>query len=813
MEKINYDYIFKGNTLYGKPENLTQIELNPSNFFGSVNSNININIIKLDHNNNKNKNTNEVNGKNNAWLKKDPTEVLLNDRNLNTNKPQKKTLVLDLDETLIHSSMTPFPNRTNIVLQISIGPDNYTIYSIQRPFVEEFFNEMSLYFDIILFTASLEQYSSPLLQFIDKNKVIKHVYNREYCKYFEGCFFKDLSIINKDYKDLIIIDNNPASYSFNKENGIPIKSWFDDPNDNELIKLIPFMKFLGKVFDVRPFVNLAVNKNTGQLDYKIVDSILNDNADKNNLKINNTIYTKHTLKKSISENLKKNANLINENKLKNNIITNNNSKTDIKLNKNNILNSNNDKKIINNIKNSSPKDSVKKNMDKIENFATVNTISNGNNNFNYEKMNKFNTFRKANKKKRINIIGVHKITIQNKEQEKKFFDFTQEEKKINNIPNNQEKNENNSKNIILEKNTNLNPTINHIKNVFTKKEGNKEKNIISKRNSYVSKDSMNIKNFSLVKENTNTNKAQQNKNVSKENMRKNQQSIQNKNLQTNINKKPDSTKDNKQEYFNIINDKNHVTEIGQKYLKTFRKVKNNKQRFEKIKNSKKLSLDLNSIKGNLDKNQASLIKSNLNNDLTMKNDTSILIPKNELSKVVQQNLKDNDESKTIKKFEIFTPIKVSKVTDTILKSFKLKSIKSKILFNNVRKCSNNSRNFKNAQNLSRSSKKVVVMKIIRNNSIISNSCYLNTEKRFSVTHNSTKMNMNTEDFDNDANDRFNTTSQIFLNKNYISSSHLNNPKVQKTESEAYHEKKKSLIAQKKRIDRKTDFVSQEIYPL
>ena len=72
---------------------------------------------------------------------------------------------------------------------------------------------------------------------------------------------KDLGVINRDIKDLIIIDNNAISYAMNKENGIPILSWYDDPNDNELIKLIPLMKYLASVNDVRPIINKIVISN------------------------------------------------------------------------------------------------------------------------------------------------------------------------------------------------------------------------------------------------------------------------------------------------------------------------------------------------------------------------------------------------------------------------------------------------------------------------------------------------------------------------------------------------------------------------
>ena len=174
----------------------------------------------------------------------------------------KKTLVLDLDETLVHSTTKKaFPNRKNIILHMKIRNINYTIYVILRPFLEVFLHEMSLCYDLYIFTASLSHYSKNLIEIIDKNKVIKQVLNRENCKFIKGLYLKDLSIFKRDLKDIIIIDNNPLSYTLNKNNGIPIPSWIDDPNDKELIKLIPIMKYLSKVTDVRPVINKIINKN------------------------------------------------------------------------------------------------------------------------------------------------------------------------------------------------------------------------------------------------------------------------------------------------------------------------------------------------------------------------------------------------------------------------------------------------------------------------------------------------------------------------------------------------------------------------
>jgi CTD small phosphatase-like protein 2 len=57
---------------------------------------------------------------------------------------------------------------------------------------------------------------------------------RESCIEKEGIFFKDLRLINRDLAKVILVDNNLNSFSLQPNNGIPIKSWFDDPDDVEL---------------------------------------------------------------------------------------------------------------------------------------------------------------------------------------------------------------------------------------------------------------------------------------------------------------------------------------------------------------------------------------------------------------------------------------------------------------------------------------------------------------------------------------------------------------------------------------------------
>ena len=64
---------------------------------------------------------------------------------------------------------------------------------------------------------------------------------------------KDLSKIGRPLDKTIIVDNIADNFLMQKDNGIFIKSWYDDPYDTELRDLIPLLKqiVLLEVADVR----------------------------------------------------------------------------------------------------------------------------------------------------------------------------------------------------------------------------------------------------------------------------------------------------------------------------------------------------------------------------------------------------------------------------------------------------------------------------------------------------------------------------------------------------------------------------------
>ena len=195
----------------------------------------------------------------------------------------KKTLILDLDETLVHSSFTPF-EKNDIILEVDFEGVIYNIYVLVRPFAKEFLINVSKYFEIVIFTASIPKYASPLLDILDKDKNIKHRLYREQCTFINGLYIKDLKRLNRPLKDLIIVDNSPLAYAFNEENGLPIKTWYDDYTDTELNKILPLLIFLSKVNDVRMHIINFVEEN--DIKYTEANDFINsyDNIDNNDIK-------------------------------------------------------------------------------------------------------------------------------------------------------------------------------------------------------------------------------------------------------------------------------------------------------------------------------------------------------------------------------------------------------------------------------------------------------------------------------------------------------------------------------------------------
>ncbi|KAI8607010.1 HAD-like domain-containing protein, partial [Chytriomyces sp. MP71] len=163
---------------------------------------------------------------------------------------KKPCLVLDLDETLVCSSFNPVPNA-DFIIPIDIEGEWHNVYVLKRPHVDSFLKRLGSEFEVVVFTASLSNYANPVLDALDVSGVIRYRLFREHCTYYQGNYVKDLSLLGRSLESTIIIDNSPVAYLFHPANAIPCTSWFEDPADEELSDLVPFLQELKTVPDVR----------------------------------------------------------------------------------------------------------------------------------------------------------------------------------------------------------------------------------------------------------------------------------------------------------------------------------------------------------------------------------------------------------------------------------------------------------------------------------------------------------------------------------------------------------------------------------
>ena len=300
---------------------------------------------KLNFNpNNKNTSNNKINEKTILNELKSLTNKITNPNNIKylpekqNYLSKKKTLILDLDETLVHSAFKSFYSKEDIVFNMQFDGKQHTIHVLKRPYVDEFLDKMSKLYEIVIFTASISDYANPLLNKLDPRRRICHRLFREHCTSSGNLFIKDLRKVGRDLKDTIIIDNNPISYLYNKDNGIPIITWHSSQSDNELIKMIPLLEFLSKVDDVRIVIQKVVNGN--YINYTEVNKLIKKNC-LNNIKINNddknddnkNIFTldniilrASTYKDKSINNIKKQNTIKNNNNNNNNTIINSSHK-------------------------------------------------------------------------------------------------------------------------------------------------------------------------------------------------------------------------------------------------------------------------------------------------------------------------------------------------------------------------------------------------------------------------------------------------------------------------------------------------------
>ncbi|CAM0138784.1 unnamed protein product [Umbelopsis sp. WA50703] len=174
---------------------------------------------------------------------------------------RSKTLVLDLDETLIHSTSrgngVPGASGRAHVIEVVVDKHACLYYVYKRPHVDYFLRKVSEWYKVVVFTASMSEYADPVIDWLDQeNRLISKRYFRQSCTLRGGNYLKDLTLVEPDLAKVCIVDNSPMAYILNSENGIPIEGWISESSDEALLDLLPFLDALRFTEDVRSVLRL-----------------------------------------------------------------------------------------------------------------------------------------------------------------------------------------------------------------------------------------------------------------------------------------------------------------------------------------------------------------------------------------------------------------------------------------------------------------------------------------------------------------------------------------------------------------------------
>ena len=135
------------------------------------------------------------------------------------------SLILDLDETLVHFKINPDCANEG-VLRV-------------RPGIVEFLDAVDKYYELIIFTAATQDYADLLIDAVEENKIyFEHRLYRQHTVIIGNDFVKDLSRVGRPLDKIIIVDNMPQNFRLQKENGINIKAfWGEEAYDTALVDL------------------------------------------------------------------------------------------------------------------------------------------------------------------------------------------------------------------------------------------------------------------------------------------------------------------------------------------------------------------------------------------------------------------------------------------------------------------------------------------------------------------------------------------------------------------------------------------------
>ncbi|ORX49190.1 hypothetical protein DM01DRAFT_250026, partial [Hesseltinella vesiculosa] len=172
----------------------------------------------------------------------------------------------DLDETLVHSVQLGLVDHIQPVhaaiqrraIEVKNDRHQSILYEVyKRPHVDFFLKTISQWYRVVIFTASMAEYAEPVIDWLDQDDtLVSQRYYRQSCVQKNGSYEKNISLAEADLSKVCLIDNCPTAYESFQDNGVPVPTWIDSPNDRCLLDLLPLLDALRFTSDIRSILKL-----------------------------------------------------------------------------------------------------------------------------------------------------------------------------------------------------------------------------------------------------------------------------------------------------------------------------------------------------------------------------------------------------------------------------------------------------------------------------------------------------------------------------------------------------------------------------
>ena len=221
-----YNYLYSAKLKGQIPKPKMEYHPLPSRMRNNRNNNYYINNQTI--NNYNNININNINQPEKNYKPPKDNKLIINDYLKNKISPpflpfpstKKYTLVLDITNTLI-----------NIQYADSQGQ---VLIPYLRPGIFSFLNSIKPFYELISFSLESKEFSNVILNEIEKNKkYFDYNLYKEHGTLFGNRLVKDINKLGRDIRKVIIVDDDENNIILNKENGIKIKPYLGEKNNDD----------------------------------------------------------------------------------------------------------------------------------------------------------------------------------------------------------------------------------------------------------------------------------------------------------------------------------------------------------------------------------------------------------------------------------------------------------------------------------------------------------------------------------------------------------------------------------------------------